>query len=298
LRASLVGGLVNKFPVRQKCTAARFAPFVGPDTKSLTASRKRPLRGLHEKSGCRRSNCDPLISCHFVSGEARFVSVEAEAQMGRGKGTALRGGLPTGAWAGLAARRRSRPPTMTVFVFRAERRVADKFWFHPTRYSLGCGKRLSCQSGRYRTEAGKLMPRPAARADGLYASALAQAPCIRIHAVRLRLGAPDWETASGGLENSWKAHAQKNLKTFQLFNLSTFQLPFLKFPMPQSGLPNLPGDGHGPCDKGRRHIGLSPMWRRTWRGMRIAHSRQFPKIRRGSASCGMPSPPGVMRANG
>jgi len=81
LRTSLVGGLVNKFPVRQKCTAARFAPFVGPDTKSLTASRKRPLRGLHEKSGCRRSNCDPLISCHFV--------------------------------------------------FRAERRVADKFWSHP-----------------------------------------------------------------------------------------------------------------------------------------------------------------------
>ncbi len=54
LRASLVGGLVNKFPVRLKCTAARFAPFVGPDTKSLTASRKRPLRGLHERSGFRR----------------------------------------------------------------------------------------------------------------------------------------------------------------------------------------------------------------------------------------------------
>ena len=29
-----------------------------------------------------------------------------------------------------------------------------------------------------------------------------------------------------------------------------------------------------------------------------AHPRQFPKIRRGSASCGMPSPPGGMRANG
>ena len=61
------------------------------------------------------------ISCLFVSGEARFVSVEAEATMGRGKGMALRGGLPTGAWAGLAARWRSRPPPMPVFVFRAER---------------------------------------------------------------------------------------------------------------------------------------------------------------------------------
>ena len=44
------------------------------------------------------------------------------------------------------------------------------------------------------------MPRPAARAEGLYASALAQAPCVRIHAVRLRHSAPDWESASGGLE--------------------------------------------------------------------------------------------------
>ena len=97
LQACLVGGLVNKFPIRHKCTASRFAPFVGPDTKSLTASRKRPLRGLHEKSGCRRGNCDPLILCQFVSGNVRFVSVEAEAPMGRGNGASLRGGLPTGA---------------------------------------------------------------------------------------------------------------------------------------------------------------------------------------------------------
>lgn len=94
LQACLVGGLVNKFPIRHKCTASRFAPFVGPDTKSLTASRKRPLRGLHEKSGCRRGNCDPLILCQFVSGNVRFVSVEAEAPMGRGNGASLRGGGP------------------------------------------------------------------------------------------------------------------------------------------------------------------------------------------------------------
>ena len=63
----------------------------------------------------------------------------------------------------------------------------------------------------------------------------------------------------------------------KLEDLSTFQLPFLKFPMPQSGLPNLPGDGHGPCDKGRRHIGLPPMWRRTWRGMRTRIPGSFLK---------------------
>ena len=78
----LAGDLVNEFPARHQCTAARFAPFVWPDTKSLAASRKRPLRGLHEKSGCSRSNCDPQISWAFVSGNARFVSGEAEAPTG------------------------------------------------------------------------------------------------------------------------------------------------------------------------------------------------------------------------
>ena len=41
---------------------------------------------------------------------------------------------------------------------------------------------------------------PATRANGLDATALMQASCVRIHAVRLRHSAPDWESASGGLE--------------------------------------------------------------------------------------------------
>ena len=50
LRHCLGNDLVNKFPVRHQVHAPRYAPFVESDTKSLTASRKRPLRGLHEKA--------------------------------------------------------------------------------------------------------------------------------------------------------------------------------------------------------------------------------------------------------
>ena len=50
LRICLAGGLVNEFPARHQCTTARFAPFALSDTKSLAASRKRPLCGLHEKA--------------------------------------------------------------------------------------------------------------------------------------------------------------------------------------------------------------------------------------------------------
>lgn len=53
--------------------------------------------------------------------------------MGRGNDAALCGGLPTGAQPCLVARRRCRPPPMPVFVFRAERRVADKFGSHHVR---------------------------------------------------------------------------------------------------------------------------------------------------------------------
>jgi hypothetical protein len=68
-----------------------------------------------------RSPCVSFACPNLVSIRENFVSGEAEPQTGRGNGASLRGGLPTGAWAGLAARRRSRPPLMPVFVFRAER---------------------------------------------------------------------------------------------------------------------------------------------------------------------------------
>ena len=109
LRHDLGDGLVNKFPVRRQGHAPRPAPFALSDTKRLAASRKRPLRGLHEKSGCRRSNCDYLISCCFVSGEARFVSSEAEATTRARQWRGLAQGLAHWRMAGLAARRRSRP---------------------------------------------------------------------------------------------------------------------------------------------------------------------------------------------
>ena len=91
----------------------------------------RPSR----KVGINHSKRCAGVSCHFVSGNARFVSGKAEIPMGRGNGAALRGGLPTGAWAGFAARRRSRHPPMTVFVFRAERSIADKSWSHSSAQS-------------------------------------------------------------------------------------------------------------------------------------------------------------------
>lgn len=76
------------------------------------------LRAKHENGRCAACtegaasvapSGDPLISWTFVSGEARFVSGEAEATKWRGNGASLRGGLPTGAGAHLAARRRCRP---------------------------------------------------------------------------------------------------------------------------------------------------------------------------------------------
>ena len=98
---------------------------------------------------------------------------------------------------------------------------------------------------RYRVEAGKLVRRPAVRANGLDAAALLQASCARIQALRLRHGAPDWKTASGGLESSWKGGSGfvRALRTRQSATLPTFDFP--GFPMPQSGLPNLPGTATG-----------------------------------------------------
>ena len=113
-----------------------------------------------------------------------------------------------------------------------------------------------------------------------------------------KIGKPPWRTGKflEGRARLRPGHCGRYKARPPDLRLSTFDFP--GFPMPRNGLPNLPGDGHGRCDKGRRHMGLASMWRRTWRGMRDAHPRQFPKIRRGSASCGMPSPPVGMRANG
>ena len=114
-------GQANKFPVRRHSLAQRFTPFATLDTKRLAASRKRPLRGLHEKSGCRRSELRP----------SDFVSV----RVGQRPFRVRRGGGPYGTrqWRGLArglahlreggpCRTAAKPPSAeTAFVFRAER---------------------------------------------------------------------------------------------------------------------------------------------------------------------------------
>ena len=76
------------------------------------------------------------------------------------------------------------------------------FWFQ-----VFCGSisSLRCEySWRYRAEVGKLVRRLAVRASGPDAVALMQASCARTQTLRLRHGASDWETASGGLGSSWK----------------------------------------------------------------------------------------------
>ena len=78
LLRGLADGQVNKFPVSRQCLATRFAPFALPDTKSLTASRKRPLGGLHEKCGYR---CSKLRPSDFVFRAERRSSMENEIQL-------------------------------------------------------------------------------------------------------------------------------------------------------------------------------------------------------------------------
>ena len=121
------------------------------------------------------------------------------------------------------------------------------------------------------------MRRPAARADGLDAAALLQASCDRIQALRFRHGAPDWKTASGGLESSWKGGSGfvRALRTRQSATLPTFDFP--GFPMPQSGLPNLPGSGHGRAAGLAAHEACFGAAADTPQNA-LAHFRQFSKF--------------------
>ena len=121
------------------------------------------------------------------------------------------------------------------------------------------------------------MRRPAARVDGLDAAALLQASCARIQALRLRHGAPNWKTASGGLESSWKGGSGfvRAQRTRQSASLPTFDFP--GFPMPQSGLPNLPGSGHGRAAGLAAHEACFGAAADTPQNAH-AHSRQFSKF--------------------
>ena len=98
------------------------------------------------------------------------------------------------------------------------------------------------------------MRRLAVRASGPDAVALMQASCARTQTLRLRHGAPDWETASGGLGSSWKggpgfvratADATKRVppkshRTRQSASLPTFDFrpsAFLVFPCRRAAFP-------------------------------------------------------------
>ena len=125
LRPCLGGVQVNEFPARHQCAVARFAPFAGPDTKSLAASRKRPLRGLHEKSGCRRRGRRP----------PDFVLVRVGNRAGQGKQVraSKRGGV------GAAAR-------FCHFVAKRQRAAIPHFRHGIARRWMG--RRTDCNGGR------------------------------------------------------------------------------------------------------------------------------------------------------
>ncbi|MBR4611315.1 MAG: hypothetical protein IKO40_01230, partial [Kiritimatiellae bacterium] len=102
---------------------------------------------------------------------------------------------------------------------------------------------------------------PAARAIGLDAAALRQASFVRIHAVWLRHGAPDWESAFGGLEITWKTSAAS----------------FPSFSVPRNGLPNLLGSARGHATGIATHEACFEA-AATMAQVRVARSRQFPRF--------------------
>ena len=152
-------------------------------------------------------------------------------------------------------------------------------------FQVFCGSisSLRCEySWRYRAEVRKPVRRLAVRASGPDAVALMQASCARTQTLRLRHGASDWETASGGLGSSWKggpgfvrATADATKRVPPDLRLSTFDFP--GFPMPQSGLPNLPGSGHGRAAGLAAHEACFGATADTPQNAQ-AHSRQFSKF--------------------
>ena len=109
-------------------------------------------------------------------------------------------------------------------------RLTEILWF----FQVFCGSISSLRrehSWRYRAEVGKLVRRLAVRASGPDAVALMQASCACTQTLRLRHGASDWETASGGLGSSWKggpgfvrATADATKRVPPDLRLSTFDL--------------------------------------------------------------------------
>ena len=124
-RHGYADGLVNKFPVRRQGHAPRFAPFAWPDTKSSRTDTKKEWQ---LSSPCLRSPKTPVLSDSNGDWESQFYFrdnlwefrvLRGRATKWRGNGAALRGGLPTAAWAGLAERRRGRTLPKKALVFHA-----------------------------------------------------------------------------------------------------------------------------------------------------------------------------------
>ena len=121
------------------------------------------------------------------------------------------------------------------------------------------------------------MRRLAVRASGSDAVALMQASCARTQTLRLRHGASDWETASGGLGSSWKggpgfvrATADATKRVLPDFRLSTF----LAFPCRRAAFPICQGAATA-ARQGWRRMKLASVRRQTHRRMRMRISGSF-----------------------